>query len=143
MILQYTLPSGTLIETALTDKPLTIGRSPKADIVLNDEKASRLHCGIRLIDDEYTIKDLASKNGTFLNEQRIESARLCVGDRLRIGSTVISVEKRNAKGATTAFHEMQQEMTEGKGYDTILKEIVSEVNPKDGGPGKRSKKPNR
>lgn len=129
MILRYKKPGGTVIEIALTDKPITIGRSPKADVVLEDEKASRLHCGIRLVDDEYVLKDLASKNGTYLNNDRVESVPLNAGDRIRVGGTVFQVEKQSAKGATTAFHEMEEELQGGKGYNTILKEIVNEANP--------------
>ena len=103
---------------------MTIGRSPKADIVLEDERASRLHCGIRLIDDEYHVKDLASKNGTYLNDERIEADVLKVGDKIRVGGTVITVEKEGSQGTTTALTEMQEAMKGGKGYDTILKEIV-------------------
>ncbi len=126
MILQYKKPNGTMVEVALSDKPLTIGRSTKADIVLEDEKASRLHCGIRFMDDEYHLKDLASKNGTYLNNERIETATVKPGDKVRVGDTVISVEKQSAKGATTAFQEMEQQFSGGKGYDTILKEILDE-----------------
>ncbi len=129
MILKYQKPNGTLVEIELTEKPLTIGRSPKADLIVEDEKASRLHCGIRFVDGVYLIKDLASKNGTFLNEERCESETLSVGDKIRVGSTIIRVEKTSTKGATTAFQEMQEKMSEGKGYDTILKEIVGESKP--------------
>lgn len=124
MILKYNRPDGTTVALALQDKPVTIGRSPKADIVLEDERASRLHCGIRLIDDEYHIKDLASKNGTYLNDSRIEAEVIKVGDKIRVGGTVIAVEKEGSQGTTTALNEMQEEMKGGKGYDTILKEIV-------------------
>ena len=126
MILKYKKSNGTLVEVELEDKPLTIGRSPKADIILEDEKSSRLHCGIRLMDDAYIIKDLASKNGTYLNDARIESEELKAGDKIRVGSTIIRVEERSSKGATTAFQEMQQKLSGGKGYDTILKEIVGQ-----------------
>ncbi len=122
------------MEIALSDQPLTIGRNTKADVVLEDEKASRLHCGIRLMDGEYFIKDLDSKNGTFVNEQRIESSQLNAGDKIRVGSTTLSVEKEASKGATTAFEEMEQEMSVGKGYHTILREIVDDAKtppPKD------------
>lgn len=126
MILKYQKSNGTVVEVELTEKPLTIGRSVKADIVLEDEKASRLHCGVRQQDGEYLIKDLASKNGTFLNEERIESETLKPGDKIRIGNTRISVEKDSGKGTTTALHELQQELSDGKGYNTILKEIVGD-----------------
>ncbi len=124
MILKYNKPDGSKQAFPLSDKPVTIGRSPKADIVLEDERASRLHCGIRLIDDEYHVKDLASKNGTYLNDERIEADVLKVGDKIRVGGTVITVEKEGSQGTTTALTEMQEAMKGGKGYDTILKEIV-------------------
>lgn len=134
MRLRYTKPDGTSADVPLGDKPITIGRSQKADIVLQDEKASRLHCGIRWMDDEYRVKDLGSKNGTFLNEERIESAGLRPGDKLRVGNTIFTAEKMVGKGATTALLDIEQELSGGKGYDTILKEIVSSANPE-----KRSK----
>ena len=126
MILKYQKTNGTVVEVELTDKPLTIGRSAQADIHLEDERASRLHCGIRQQDGDYLIKDLASKNGTFLNDERIESETLKSGDMIRIGSTRISVETKSAKGSTTALNEVQQELSHGKGYNTILKEIVGD-----------------
>lgn len=126
MILKYQKQNGTMVEVQLDDKPLTIGRSPKADIVVDDERASRLHCGIRFLDGGYMIKDLASKNGTYLNEERIEAEGLKPGDKIRVGNSRFSVESKPAKGATTAIHEVEQQLSEGKGYKTILKEIVGE-----------------
>ncbi len=130
MHLRYTKSDGTKAEIPLSEKPITIGRSPKADVVLEDEKASRLHCGIRNIDNEYRIKDLGSKNGTYLNDERIESATLTTGDKLCVGRTILHVEEAKKQGATTALEDIQQEISGGKGYDTILKEIVSSAEPK-------------
>lgn len=130
MFLKFQKPNGTIMEVPLTQQPLTIGRSPKADIIIDDEKASRMHCGIRWVDDAYVAKDLGSKNGTFLNDERIEAETLQAGDKIRVGGTVFTLEKQSTKGATTAFHEMEQELSQGKGYDTILKEIVGSSKPK-------------
>lgn len=130
MILSYTTASGHSKDIELGKNPLTIGRSSKADVVIDDEKASRLHCGIRWLDEEYTVKDLASKNGTYVNDERIESHVLCPDDVIRVGSTSFTVKKKPAKGATTAFLEVEQQMSGGKGYDTILKEIVGQSGPK-------------
>lgn len=114
----------------LGDNPVTIGRSPKADLVLEDEKASRLHCGIRREDDVYVIKDLNSKNGTFVNNEKVESERLSPGDRIQVGSvTLVFEEDSTGKGATTALHEMEEEISRGKGYNTLLKEIIQEAAP--------------
>ncbi len=130
MRLRYSNPAGQPVVFRLGEHPITIGRSPKADLVIEDDKASRLHSGIRKEPDGYTIKDLNSKNGTFVNNEKVDSARLSPGDRIRIGSIVMVFESDSEpKGATTAFHEMEEEISKGKGYDTLLKEIVSQVDP--------------
>ena len=132
---------GTSTVYELADKPLTIGRSPDADITVLDERSSRMHCGIRLWDGEYFAKDLQSKNGTYLNGEKIEMARIKPGDRIRVGATVLAVEDENSgqdvPGTETSLNSLQQEMDDGKGYNTILREIVNEVQqPGIGGGGK-------
>ena len=132
MILSYTKGSDENVTVELGDRPITIGRSTKADIVIDDERASRLHCGIRLVDGNFVLKDLASKNGTFVNDERVESHVLRANDVIRVGGTVFRAKSMPSRGATTAFQEVEQKMSGGKGYDTILKEIIGESgqNPK-------------
>ena len=81
----------------LSERAITVGRSPDADVVVLDERASRMHCGIRLWDGDYYVKDLQSKNGTYLNEERVEMAKIAPGDKVRVGTTVIQVEGDDAK----------------------------------------------
>ena len=128
MILRYQRKDGTQMEFMLGERPITIGRSPEADLVILDEKASRLHCGIRLWDGDFYIKDLKSKNGTFVNDQRIDIARLNPGDRVRIGKFQFVFEVDASKGSQTILQEVADEMTSGKGYTTILKEIVKDAD---------------
>lgn len=136
MILRYTRADGTPVELIVGDQPVSIGRSPQADFVVDDERASRLHCGLRFTDGEYYLKDLESKNGTYLNNERIDLVKINPGDKIRVGSTVIAFEHESSKGTTTTFHEVEEEMSHGKGYNTILKEIVNEAAP-----AKRKKTP--
>ena len=136
MRLRYTKKDGTQMEFELGEKPITIGRSPEADVVLLDEKASRIHCGIRLWDGEFYIKDLKSRNGTYVNDQRVEVAKLKPADRIRIGSIVFLFEQDPTKSTGVALQEMEQEMAQGKGYSTILQEIVGKMEDqpaRDGG----------
>lgn len=121
---RYTDPNGKLTELVLGDKPITIGRSPDADIITLDERASRMHCGIRIWDGEYYIKDLKSKNGTYLNNQRVEMAKIKPGDKIRLGNTVLHIDDKKSPGTATTMDSVQNEMNEGKGYKTILREIV-------------------
>jgi pSer/pThr/pTyr-binding forkhead associated (FHA) protein len=68
-----------------TGERTTIGRSPECDIFLDDVTVSRRHAVLRRADDGFTIEDLGSLNGTFVNRRRIESAKLADGDELQIG----------------------------------------------------------
>ena len=127
MRLYYLDKDGERKDIELTEKPVTIGRSPDADVLILDEKASRVHCGIRFWDDEFYIKDLKSKNGTFVNDAQIDIHQLKAGDRIRLGSTVFIFEKEPSAGTDTALLAMQNQFKEGKGYSTILREIVDET----------------
>lgn len=130
MRLRYTKHDGTQMEFHLSDQPITIGRSPDADIVLLDEKVSRIHCGVRLWDGDFYLKDLKSKNGTFVNGERVEVAKLRSNDRVRIGSTAFTFEQDPEVGQDTALQAINDEMELGKGYTTILREIVDDVDEK-------------
>ena len=63
----------------------TIGRSPDCDIFLDDVTVSRKHAVLLQEDGRFTIEDLGSLNGTYVNRRRIESAPLSDGDELQIG----------------------------------------------------------
>lgn len=127
MRLHYTKKDGTQMDLELGERPITIGRSPEADVVILDEKASRLHCGIRLWDGEFYIKDLKSRNGTYVNGQRVDVAKLKSGDEIRVGSVLFSFDTDPTKKADAALQEVEEEMAQGKGYSTILKELVGDL----------------
>jgi len=63
----------------------TVGRHPESDIVLDDITVSRRHSEVRLVDGRYVVSDAGSLNGTYLNQQRIDSAVLSQGDELQVG----------------------------------------------------------
>jgi pSer/pThr/pTyr-binding forkhead associated (FHA) protein len=71
----------------------TVGRAPRADFILEAALVSRLHCRLEAGLDKLEVVDLASTNGTYVNDKRIERARLTSGDRLRIGRVELKVEK--------------------------------------------------
>lgn len=76
-----------------TDLPadsLTIGRAPDNRMVLQDPQASSHHAEIRPDAQSYLLVDLNSRNGTFVNDQRLmpQTPRLLIsGDVVRIGDT--------------------------------------------------------
>ncbi len=64
----------------------TIGRATGADFIIDAALVSRVHCRVTaLTGGELEIKDLESTNGTYVNGERIETARLASGDRLQVG----------------------------------------------------------
>jgi pSer/pThr/pTyr-binding forkhead associated (FHA) protein len=64
----------------------TIGRATGADFIVDAALVSRVHCRVTALDGgELEIRDLESTNGTYVNGQRIETARLAPGDRLQVG----------------------------------------------------------
>lgn len=62
------------------------GRHPESDIFLDDVTVSRRHVEIRRDGNDYTVRDVGSLNGTYLNRNRVEEAPLRDGDELQIGS---------------------------------------------------------
>jgi len=71
----------------------TVGRARSADFIVNAALVSRLHCRLELADDVVEVIDLASTNGTFVNGERVERARLRSGDVLQIGRVGLRVER--------------------------------------------------
>ena len=67
----------------------TIGRGEKNDVCLTDEKVSRLHAVVYPIGDRVFMEDLGSRNGTFVNEEKVAKALLSHGDTVTIGNVNI------------------------------------------------------
>jgi predicted component of type VI protein secretion system len=68
---------------------VTLGRDITNDIVINDPEVSRHHLRITRMADGYTLEDLGSTNGTFVNGQRLSTPRpLNNGDMVGLGETV-------------------------------------------------------
>jgi pSer/pThr/pTyr-binding forkhead associated (FHA) protein len=64
----------------------TVGRSTGADFIVDAPLVSRVHCRLTVLSDgSLEVRDLESTNGTFINGQRVETARLKSGDRLGVG----------------------------------------------------------
>jgi pSer/pThr/pTyr-binding forkhead associated (FHA) protein len=71
-----------------------IGRSPECDVFLDDVTVSRRHAELVREGETFTITDLGSLNGTFVNRKRIESAALDDDDELQIGKYRLTFLRR-------------------------------------------------
>jgi hypothetical protein len=64
---------------------MRIGRSPDAEVFLDDVTVSRNHALLVRRRDGLYVDDLGSLNGTYVNRHRIESHKLSNGDELQVG----------------------------------------------------------
>ncbi len=71
---------------------LTIGTSRGNDLVINDPTVSRYHLELINKKDGVAVRDLGSKNGTWLGETRLERAQILAGSELQLGRTRIIVQ---------------------------------------------------
>ena len=84
------------------DADVTIGRDESADLQLPDKAVSRRHAALRIEGETAVVEDLGSRNGTFVNGERVEDRqRLREGDSLQLGGTTLEV--RSAEGETVPF----------------------------------------
>jgi pSer/pThr/pTyr-binding forkhead associated (FHA) protein len=67
---------------------IIIGRSEKADIRINDVKASREHAEVSRTGDSWYVTDLGSQNGVMVNDKKITQEKLTEGDKVIVGQTV-------------------------------------------------------
>ena len=70
-----------------------VGQSPVCALRLADREVSRRHCAFEVTFDRLRVTDVDSTNGTFLGALRIYDIALVGGEQLRVGSTVIQVER--------------------------------------------------
>lgn len=121
----------TPFEVTLDMDDVTVGRSDECVLQLHgDSEISRLHCAIQRRDEEsFVILDSSSRNGTFVNGRRLlgEAHVLKGGDEIKIGNTVLTFhddEKDARTGSVDVFSEIAEEMNAGKGFNTMMHEIV-------------------
>ena len=68
---------------------VSIGRADECTICVTTDQVSRKHATVQGILGKYFIVDNRSTNGTFVNEQKVERAKLMDGDQIRVGKTVL------------------------------------------------------
>ena len=69
-----------------------IGRRKNCDLRIPLESVSRRHCQLDVVDKTLKLRDLGSRNGTFLNGKRIEEQVLKPGDSIKIGPLLFGMQ---------------------------------------------------
>ena len=76
----------------LPSRVTVIGRRKNCDLRIPLESVSRRHCQFNIVDKTLKVRDLGSRNGTFLNGKRIEEQVLKPGDSIKIGPLVFAMQ---------------------------------------------------
>jgi len=72
----------------LGEKSLVVGREPTSDLMISERAVSRQHAKFEKTESGFSVSDLGSTNGTWVNGERVESSSLRSGDRIRIGGRI-------------------------------------------------------
>lgn len=87
--LSIEFPDGRESRVMLLKETVVIGRSPDVDICIEAEWVSGQHATLEKDGDSFTIEDLGSSNGTYINYERVTKERLNDNDLIFLGRTKI------------------------------------------------------
>ncbi len=76
---------GTEFPLSADSAVVTVGRAPQSDVFLDDVTVSRRHAEFRHGAEGWSIRDVGSLNGTYVNRQRVDDRRLSGGDEVQVG----------------------------------------------------------
>ncbi|MEZ4299801.1 MAG: FHA domain-containing protein, partial [Polyangiaceae bacterium] len=84
---RVTPPAGEAFDVEMGVHPLVVGQSAECDVVLADTFVSRQHCRIALTPEGLLVRDLGSRNGTFVGDVRVIEALIEPGAKVVVGET--------------------------------------------------------
>lgn len=105
---------GKEVEKIVDKGVFTLGRDVRSDWVIRDPLASREHALIKQNTDGFYIEDCKSRNGTFVNKEKITNKKLSDRDQIQIGSfSLIFSEKEAGKKDRTLSPDAKKEDDSG------------------------------
>ena len=87
-----TPPKGKATSVALGMTPVVVGTDPECDLIVDDARVSRKHCSLTLGERGVVLRDLGSKNGTFIDKIQIREVFLDPKVRVTLGSSRLLLE---------------------------------------------------
>jgi transcriptional regulator with PAS, ATPase and Fis domain len=90
LVVRAQTPSGER-SAKLRMGPVVVGSAPPCDLVLEDERASRQHCSLTIGERGVTVRDLGSKNGTFVRDVAVIEAVVPPGVPITVGASRLEV----------------------------------------------------
>ena len=139
-------PDGTEKTLEFSTKPLIVGRLPESEISVRDSFISCVHCGFSYANNQFSLKDLGSTNGTYRNGARVFECALSSGDKIQVGNTtlVFEIDSKNNNASLRQIPQMvAPPLTVGGSTPPRpdLKQVTAPVNPPAPRPASPSIKP--
>ncbi len=75
----------------LSNTPITLGRTSKSKVVLQDGLCSQIHCQLSIAGNKIFVQDLESKNGIYINNVKVSEGNIYFGDELKVGETILKL----------------------------------------------------
>lgn len=88
---------------------INIGRGSENHLVLESDSVSRRHCRLKKKDGAWTVTDLNSTNGTYVNDVQVKSYQLQRGDQIKVGDTIFKY--LSGSDIENQYHEAIYRMT--------------------------------
>lgn len=110
----------------------TLGRSEECTMLIDDVLLSRVHARLVVSDSEVVLEDLGSKNGTYVNEVRIQvPSRLHNGDQIRLGHTHMKLLVLRRRARSSQSHIRTMGFTTPPGFTTQVDAAPPGGDPSD------------
>ncbi|MGZ6366129.1 MAG: FAD-dependent oxidoreductase [Ktedonobacteraceae bacterium] len=114
------------------NKVMEVGRQVGSYLLIDHESVSRRHAEINFVNERYTVRDLGSSNGTFVNEARLETGKahtLQPDDKVRFGKILFTFQVKEAQPTYDAKASLRDESLAGK---TVLHDLTTGFFDPDG-----------
>jgi hypothetical protein len=128
-------------EHELGEVPLVIGRDPECDLFFADKKLSRRHARIERSGAAVKLVDLGSRNGSWVNDERIEERQIGPGDEIRLGGLRINLERSPSPSPAVGADDESTVFLKGERSDessTVLLAGGAPASPSDSSPATMS-----
>jgi len=125
---------GVAISYVLTDGRHTVGTGPDCDLVIPSVGVSRRHAVLEVDAGSAVVEDLGSKNGTWVNGERVKKAVVGEGDVIHFGRTPLRL-RRVERGDVDLVFEVQDQRATSRGAarsadaDTVTHEVSTGEDP--------------
>ncbi len=115
---------------------MIIGRAPDADVRLDAPNVSRRHASLKKIGEQYVLEDLGSVNGTFVNDQKVQSQILQDGDLIEIGKFLLvfangQITPYESNGMRLDVADLSKDVRSRRGKLRILDNVSLSILPRE------------